>query len=60
MTQDNIGEKDSELCCVIQAASLMGKIFAYLQKKNGEEINQEKVIFAHLQLEKFGNVRFKI
>ena len=30
------------------------------KKKNGEEINQEKVIFAHLQLEKFGNVRFKI
>ena len=37
-----------------------GKIFACLQKKNGTEINQEKVIFAHLQLEKFGNVRFKI
>ena len=38
-----------------------GKNFRVLaKKKNGEEINQEKVIFAHLQLEKFGNVRFKI
>ena len=36
-----------------------GKIFTCLQK-NGQEINQEKVIFAHLQLKKFGNVRFKI
>ena len=37
-----------------------GKNFRVLAKKQGEEINQEKVIFAHLQLEKFGNVRFKI